>query len=165
MKLLIPITALAALTASCGERRDLNPPTEPAQSVGKAGTTAPSAGQSSIAANLPGAGPANFVGRWAADVAWCAAPQGDRRPIEITTTRFEGYENACDITRIDQRDGGYEAALACVAEGQVANERVRMVVDDQVMTLTYLDRANRQVALTRCTTLDDTPRVTAAPER
>lgn len=164
MKPLIPILALSALVASCSDRREVNAPTDPAQPVGKA-STAPSAGPSSIAANLPGAGPANFVGRWAADVAWCAAPQGDRRPIEITTTRFVGYENACDITRIDQRDGGYEAALACVAEGQVANERVRMVVDDQVMTLTYLDRANRQVALTRCTTLGDTPRVTAAPER
>ena len=164
MKPLISILALSALLAACGDRRDVNPPTEPAQTVGRA-SSAPSAGPSSIAANLPGAGPANFVGRWSANVEWCAAPRGDQRPIEITTTRFEGYENSCDITRIDQRDGGYEAALACVAEGQTSNERVRMVVDDQVMTLTYLDRNNGQVALTRCTTLADTPRVSAAPDR
>ncbi|QBX36374.1 hypothetical protein E4M02_12485 [Brevundimonas sp. S30B] len=129
------------------------------------GPAGPSAGPSTVAANLPGAGPANFVGRWAANVEWCAAPRGDQQPINITTTRFEGYENACDITRIDQRDGGYEAALACVAEGMTSNERVRMVVNDQVMTLTYLDRGRAQVALTRCTTLADTPRVSAAPDR
>ena len=28
---------------------------------------------------MPGAGPESFVGKWAARVEWCAAPQGDRR--------------------------------------------------------------------------------------
>ncbi|MFN4041108.1 MAG: hypothetical protein ACK4I0_05540 [Brevundimonas sp.] len=164
MRSLIPALSILLLAGACGERTDVNPPTEPARPLER-GSTAPSAGPSSVPANLPGAGPANFVGRWSADVAWCAAPQGDQHPIEISTTRFEGYENSCDITRIDQRDGGYEAALSCVAEGQTSNERVRMVVEDQTMTLTYLDRGRRQVALTRCTTLADTPRITAAPKR
>jgi hypothetical protein len=163
MKSIFPVLCLLSLAGAC-DRAEVNPPTEPARPLERP-STAPSAGPASIAGNLPGAGPANFVGRWAADVAWCAAPQGDQRPIEITTTRFEGYENACDITRIDQRDGGYEAALACVAEGTISNERVRMVVEDQTMTLTYLDRGRTQVGLTRCTTLADTPRIMAAPER
>lgn len=164
MKVAIPFLSAALLLAGCGEHRDVNPPTEPAAPVGRA-STAPSAGPSSIAASLPGAGPANFVGRWAANVEWCAFPEGERRPIEITVTRFEGYENRCDIRSITQRDGGYEATLDCLGEGETFSERVLMVVSDEVMTLTYLDRDSPRVGLTRCTTLDDTPRVSAAPGR
>lgn len=105
---------------------------------------------------LPGRGAASFVGRWAADVSWCAAPQGERRPIEITSTRFEGYENACAIAAVDEVADGYVATLACVSEGEARSERVRFQVTQDVMRLSYLDRAGDPVTLRKCTTLEDT---------
>ncbi|KQW83185.1 hypothetical protein ASC65_07620 [Brevundimonas sp. Root1279] len=105
---------------------------------------------------MPGAGPRSFVGRWAADVAWCLNREGPERPIEITTTRFEGYENSCAIAAVDQVSQGYEAALTCTGEGMTSNERIRMEVAGQTMRLTWLNRDNATVALTKCTQLNET---------
>lgn len=149
---------LAALAlAACGPGEP-NPPTEPAEPIDSPEAEAPPGppppGTGSI---LPGSGPRSFVGRWAADVSWCPNVTGPERPIEITTTRFEGYENSCAIAAVDQVADGYEAALTCTAEGAVTNERVRMAVSGQTLRLTWLNRDNAVVALTKCTTLEDTP--------
>ena len=156
--LLIPSVLLLA---ACGERTAVNPPTEPAQPSAATAAAAQAAPSSSMAPMLPGAGPTSFVGRWAADVAWCAAPQGANRPIEITATRFEGYENSCAIASVQQGEAGYDATLACQSEGLTSTERVRMVVAGQTLNLTYLDRDARSVRLLKCTTLTDT--TTRAP--
>ena len=44
-----------------------------------------------------------------------------------------------------------------MSEGVAANERVRMVVSNQTLDLTWLDRDGPSVSLTKCTTLGDTP--------
>lgn len=143
--------------AACGREADVNPPTEPATAVETPEMAAPGVGSGVAGAGLmPGAGPASFVGRWTAKVEWCAAPSGEGRPIEITTSRFEGYENSCEITAIDQTINGYDATLRCEAEGQTTTERVGLVVAGQTLTLTYLDRGGDPVTLTKCTTLGDT---------
>ena len=143
--------------AACGPAEP-NPPTEPAEPIDTSAAAAPPpVAPPEAGAALPGAGPASFVGRWAADIAWCSNAAGAERPIEITTTRFEGYENSCVIGAIDEVAGGYEVALTCTAEGAVANERVRMTVSGQTMRLTWLNRDNAVVTLTKCTTLEDTP--------
>ena len=111
---------------------------------------------------LPGRGATSFVGLWAADVSWCAAPQGERRPIEITSTRFEGYENSCEIAAVDEVADGYVATLACVSEGTARSERARFQVTQDVMRLTYLDRAGDPVTLRKCTRLEDTATTPAA---
>ena len=140
----------------------MNPPTEPAQPITIEGGDAPAAkGQTSM---LPGRGATSFVGRWAADVSWCAAPQGDRRPIEISSTRFEGYENGCDIATVQEVADGYVATLACLSEGTASSERVRFQVTEDIMRLTYLDRGGDPVTLRKCTTLtDSTPKLPAVP--
>lgn len=152
------LSLLAVLAiAACGPGEP-NPPTEPAEPVNMPGATddpitpPPGAGPA-----LPGTGPRNFVGRWAADVSWCSNTTGPERPIEITTTRFEGYENSCAIASISQVADGYEALLTCAAEGAISNERVRMSVAGQTMRLTWLNRDGAGVSLTKCTTLEDTP--------
>ncbi|MCS6627183.1 hypothetical protein N0B44_30180 [Roseibacterium beibuensis] len=152
------LSLLAALAvAACGPGEP-NLPTEPADPIDRPDAAAPPASAPPGAgANFPGAGPRNFVGRWAADVSWCPNTTGPERPIEITTTRFEGYENSCAIGSIDQVADGYEAALTCTAEGTVSNERVRMSVTGQTMRLTWLNRDNALVTLTKCTRLEDTP--------
>ncbi len=148
------ISALMLPLAACGDNGPVNPPTEPAAAVAVEDPTAPAArGQTSM---LPGRGPTSFVGRWAADVSWCAAPQGERRPIEISSTRFEGYENSCEIAAVEEVADGYVATLACAAEGTARSERVRFQVTQDVMRLSYLDRGGDPVTLRKCTTLQDT---------
>lgn len=143
--------------AACGSGEP-NPPTEPAEPIDTPEAEArPSAGSAGAGAGQSGGAPRNFVGRWAADVSWCPNTAGPERPIEITTTRFEGYENSCAIASIREVGDGYEAVLTCTAEGAVSNERVRMNVMGQTLRLTWLDRDNAVVALTKCTTLEDTP--------
>ena len=150
---LLAVFALAA----CGPGEP-NPPTEPADPIDTPEAAAPPAAQSPGAGGaLPGTGPRSFVGRWAADVSWCPNTTGPQRPIEITTTRFEGYENSCAIGQVSQVAEGYDVALTCTAEGTVSSERVRMSVAGQTMRLTWLDRDGAVVTLTKCTTLSETP--------
>lgn len=145
---LAPLALL--MLAACGESAT-NPPTEPAAPIDTPEAEAPAAtpppGVGSI---MPGSGPQTFVGLWSANRAWCARPQGAERPIEITTTRFEGYENSCGILSVNQVADGYEAGLACSAEGQTSRERVRMNVQGDAMRLTWLNRNSAVVSLVRC---------------
>jgi hypothetical protein len=145
------LAVLAFLTlAACGQS-ETNAPTDPAAPIvtpeADAPPPTPPPGVGSI---MPGSGPQTFVGRWAANAAWCANPQGAERPIEITTTRFEGYENSCGILSISQISDGYEAALACASEGQTTSERIRMAVQGESMRLTWLNRNNAVISLARC---------------
>ena len=150
---LVAVLAVAA----CGPGEP-NPPTQPAEPIDTPEAAAPPpTPPPGLGPALPGGGPRNFVGRWAADVSWCSSTSGAERPIEITTTRFEGYENSCAIEAIQQVSDGYEADLTCMAEGSVAKERVRMSVAGQTLRLTWLNRDNAVVNLTKCTTLEDTP--------
>lgn len=142
---------LAALCVSaCGQDEKVNPPTQPAQPITEPGAV------EAPGVDRPGTGAPSFIGDWAGDVAWCAAPQGERRPIVITATRFEGYENRCDITDITEVGTSYYARLNCLAQGAATSERVRMTVSDQIMRLTYLDRDPTPVELNKCTTLGET---------
>ncbi len=144
------LSLLALALAGCGQS-EINPPTDPAAPIdtpeAQAPAPTPPPGVGSI---MPGSGPQTFVGRWAADAAWCVNPQGAERPIEITTTRFEGYENSCGIQSISQVSDGYQALLACAAEGVESNERIRMVVQGDGMRLTWLNRNNAVISLARC---------------
>lgn len=148
----LPILSAAVLLslAACG-RESVNPPTDPASPVtAREGAAPPPPPPAEVGAVLPGSGAASFVGRWAAEPAWCAAPRGAERPIDITPTRFEGYENSCSIDRIDERAGGYDAALTCDAEGMRSQERVRLEVQGDALRLTWPDRNGAVVLLTRC---------------
>ncbi|WP_054111760.1 hypothetical protein [Brevundimonas sp. AAP58] len=150
-----PVVVLAALAlAACGEAAPVNPPTEPAAPVTAPNPAVPA--DTGAVSMVPGRGPTSFVGRWAADVSWCLNTQGPERPIEITLTRFEGYENSCAIGAVDQVADGYVATLACVAEGMSYQERVKLSVTDDTLSLTYLDRSGGPVMLRKCTTLAET---------
>lgn len=144
-----PLPSLAAvllLSAAACERQAVNPPTEPAQPVTGSGASVGGAPGSAGLAT----GPVSFVGRWAANPAWCARPQGDQTPITITPTRFEGYENRCEVVSVVEVDDAYVADLSCQAEGQAVREQVRMAVTDDILNLSYLDRDGAAVQLYRC---------------
>lgn len=147
--LVVPLLALAG----CGRSDAVNPPTQPAEGINQ--PDVPAAATGSAGGRVPGTGPASFVGRWAADVAWCANPQGAHRPVEITPIRFEGYENSCHIVTVDETATGYLATLRCEAEGVTRPERVHFTVVGQTLTLTYPGQNDTQVKLTKCTTLND----------
>lgn len=151
------VTLIVFALAACGPS-DVNPPTQPAPAINTAEAKAPPpTPPPGVGSVMPGSGPQTFVGRWAANLSWCSNVQGDARPIEITTTRFEGYENSCDIRSISQVTDGYEAGLACAAEGQTSTERVRMAVQGDVMRLTWLNRNEAVVRLARCPVAADPP--------
>ena len=141
--------ALFAL-AACGPS-GTNPPTDPAAPINTPESEAPApTPPPGVGSIMPGSGPQTFVGLWAANRAWCANPRGAERPIEISTIRFEGYENSCGILSVTQVADGYEAGLACTAEGQTSRERVRMNVQGDAMRLTWLNRNSAAVSLVRC---------------
>lgn len=146
-----PLTVLSVLAlAACGQAQT-NAPTDPAAPIdtpeAQAPPPTPPPGVGSI---MPGSGPATFVGLWVADAAWCANPRGPKGPIRITPLRFEGYENSCGIVTVSQVANGYEAILACAAEGRTTNERVRMSVQGDGMKLIWLNRDRIVVPLARC---------------
>lgn len=149
-----PLLAPIILLAACGQDR-VNPPTEPADPItGPMAEPVPTAD----AAVRPGTGPASFVGRWAANADWCANTTGAERPIEITPTRFEGYENSCLIQEVTEAGDGWTAVLICEAEGQMRRERIQVAVRDTVMDLTYADRGGANVKLARCPAPEPAPK-------
>ena len=134
------------MLTGCG-RAPVNPPTEPAAPVP---IPEQDAGRTKAGAYLPGRGPPTFVGRWAGRQAWCAMAAGERRPIQISTTRFEGYENSCAIGDIAQSGAGYDVALLCEAEGLATAERVHLSVAGDDLRLTWLTRGGLEVPFKRC---------------
>lgn len=140
---MLPLLCAVGLSG-CGESP--NPPHQPADPVAEAPTVNPTAPV------RPGAGPDSFVGLWAADAAWCVnvdAPT-DQRPIRITTERFEGYENHCDIEALHQAENAYAADLICQAEGQTVRERIRLRALANTLRITWLDRDGAVSDFVRC---------------
>lgn len=155
----LPAAVLLILLSACN-REAVNPPTEPADPITEAGSEAPTpTPPPGVGGLMPGAGPATFVGRWAAQASWCPNTTGAEQPITISTTRFEGYENSCAITSLDQADDGYEATLACQAEGTTNRERVRMSAAGDALRLTWLNRDGAVVQLVRCPSATPEPAV------
>lgn len=144
-----------AFVSGCGRHEAVNPPTEPAQAIDRPDVAPEATGSSG--GGVPGTGPASFVGRWSRDVAWCANPQGDRRPVEITPIRFESPDRSCHIYSVDETANGYLAVLQCDAANPARQERVLLTVagQTQTLTLTYPDEADARVSLHKCTTLAD----------
>lgn len=149
MRSVLPLLSVIFALAAC-ERATVNPPTEPANPVEASGAVPAAPAPPGLGPSMPGAGPATFVGRWAADANWCANTSGPEQPIRLTPTRFEGYENSCGIASLAQVRDGYEAGLACQAEGQASQERVRLSVQGDVLRLTWLDRNEAVLMLVRC---------------
>lgn len=95
--------------------------------------------------------PAALVGKWAADPAWCANDTGPERPVEITTSQFQGYENSCAVVAVTEDAEGFVAELRCQAEGQIVQERTRWQVSGQVLTQSWPDdTVSGSVQFTRC---------------
>lgn len=148
-RFLHPVLITVLSLAAC-DRQTVNPPTEPAAPIASPEVAPPTPTPPGVGPALPGAGPASFVGRWAGQAAWCANTRGAEAPITITPLRFEGYENSCAITSLEQVRDSYELTLACEAEGVVGRERVRLSRQDDVLRLTWLNRNEAVVLLKRC---------------
>lgn len=144
MKTLLRLAAtasLAAAVAACG-----NDPMEPGPVTPDPDAPLPPA-QPAPARTT---GHAELLGNWAAYPAWCSDTAGAERPIRITLTRFEGYENSCAIEASRPLPEGHELDLICEAEGQQNRETIRASVTEDQLRLSYPDRGGGTVALTRC---------------
>lgn len=146
------LSGLALALTACGQ----NTPADPAATVAPSEASGEVPSTRPQTPTLPGRGPTSFVGRWASNVAWCANPQGDGHPIEITPTTFKGYENSCEIAALQEVADGYVATLACVGEGTATTERVHFNVSNDVLRMTWLDRDDEPFEYNKCTTLTDT---------
>lgn len=132
MTRLLILSAFFAV-AACSQADDPAGPAEPAPVPPVDGET-----------SMPGPNAGNFVGVWAARSEWCANTTGAERPIRITTTRFEGYENSCSIDQVRQMGTAYEVMRTCTGEGMTTQERVRLRVVDDRMTMSWPDRAGSE---------------------
>lgn len=140
--------AAALALSACDQVERVNPPTEPAPPVPVPVT--PPAVIPGVTPTQPGSGPANFVGIWAADPAWCANPTGPQRPIRVSATRFEGYENLCEITSVTEAPNAYVVGVACQSEGTTTNERLSLAATATTLRITWLDRDQTSTEFTRC---------------
>ena len=104
-----------------------------------------------VQAQAPSPEPAAFyVGRWAAEPVWCS-DQSDGFPITITETRFEGYENVCELTGIeDTPEGGVAARLACQSLGASVEEPITLTPADDQIAITYPERGGDPILFSRC---------------
>lgn len=153
MKRLVILSAWFAV-AACSPGEEATAPSAPPPVPPVDGETA-----------MPGPDAGNFVGAWAARAEWCANTTGPERPIRITTTTFEGYENSCRISQVRQANSAYEAVLDCTAEGTTTQERVRMRVVEDRLTLSWLDRAgSSSTEFVRCPAAQPAPVPIPAPE-
>jgi hypothetical protein len=132
MTRLLILSAFFAV-AACSQADDPAGPAEPSPVPPVDGET-----------SMPGPNAGNFVGVWAARSEWCANTTGAERPIRITTTRFEGYENSCSIDQVRQMGTAYEVMRTCTGEGMTTQERVRLRVVDDRMTMSWPDRAGSE---------------------
>ncbi len=91
-----------------------------------------------------------YVGRWAAEPAWCARG-GEDRTITLAPSRLEGHENLCEMEVEQEADEVWRAQLDCRGEGMRSEERIRLALQEhEVLTLTWLDRDGAEVTLQRC---------------
>lgn len=140
------VLALPLFLAACDQ-----PPSQPAA---EAPVVAPVAQPAATADDAAPVDSGPLFGTWAGDLAWCGG-EGGGFPITISETRFEGRENSCDITSLeDGGDGTFTATLACTSEGQSTTERVAMEPifgpTGEGIRLTYVDRGGEPVTVFRC---------------
>ena len=137
--LILPAAVLALAACEPAAEAPEAPPAEP--SAGAPVTLEPTP--------TPEPTPAAYVGAWAADPAWCENTTGPERPVRITATRFEGYENSCDMTEVQPADGGWTATFTCQAEGMTNVESVDMRPSGDQLELTWIG-SGQSVTFTRC---------------
>ncbi len=99
----------------------------------------------------PEAETAPYVGRWAADPAWCANKPGetDALPITITETAFLGYENECEMDVVATDEAGvYSIRRQCVGEGVPYEDDISVSINNDRMTLTTAE--GRETEFYKC---------------
>lgn len=125
------VLVLSAALAGCGD------------------TTASDDGGTPAEASSPEPAPF-YIGRWAADPVWCT-DQTDGFPITITEARFEGHENVCEMSDIeDTPEGGVTARLTCQSEGEVIEEPIVFSPAGPDLTIIWPDRGTEATTFSRC---------------
>lgn len=91
-----------------------------------------------------------YVGKWSSEPSWCKNEDGEQIPIKLSSKKFEGLENSCDMTSVRKAGSTYDVALSCAAEGDTYKERIWLIVEGDKLLLVYRDRKGAVVHLSRC---------------
>jgi hypothetical protein len=139
------IAALPFALAACSSDQPA-PQAPPANPPAASPPAAEAPAQSTPASDVA---KAPLFGNWAADLANCGSP------IVISETRFEGAENSCEISSIeDDGDGSFTVSMSCNSQGQTSAERISMMPafgpQGEGIVLRYLDRGGDPVSVFRC---------------
>lgn len=126
----LTLILLAATVAAC----------QPAQPSEEADTEAAPARPSASGPASPATeAPPAYVGLWAADPSWCSNTIGPERPIQVTATEFQGYENTCQIADLVATDEGWTATFDCQAEGTTSRQPVIIAADADRLQITWVE--------------------------
>lgn len=151
MRTLSLLSLILLSLAACG-RAPSAPADTTASANGEASAPAAPATEAETPAEVTPSGPvpAALIGHWAAQPDWCQVT-GEARPIEITASRFEGYENSCEITSVRPDGDGYRVAMTCHAEGDVLEETAHWAPKGEQLTISYpSDPDATVITFTRC---------------
>jgi hypothetical protein len=78
---------------------------------------------------------------------WCSAAGGR---FAISETRFDSAENQCAVTRLNNFQGTYTAALECSGEGMQSSENITMTPVRDELHISFLQRASQRTIARRC---------------
>lgn len=139
------IAGVALMVAGC------QPPAD-----GQASDAAPATPAGTRATQPSGPVVPAFVGHWAAEPSWCANTLGPERPIVVSQTQFDGYENTCQIQDLVEAESGWTATFNCQAEGIASQEPVAITADRDRLEIRWL-RQGYSVDWRRCPAASVTP--------
>lgn len=132
------IISVAVVLAGCQPAQETKSEAPPSPPQAPAGPAAPEP-------------PPAFVGTWAAEPSWCSNSIGPERPITVSETTFQGYENTCEITELQPTEAGWDATFACQAEGQASSHPVQIEANRERLEITWVSEGY-DVEWRRCPT-------------
>ncbi len=73
-----------------------------------------------LAGSVPASAAEFYVGRWAAEAAWCknARGEGDEVPIVLRARALSGLENECRFTSLTKSGNRWQVQANCRGEGR-----------------------------------------------
>lgn len=87
----------------------------------------------------------DYVGRWAAEKAWCAnSPEDtDQVSVRIDADAMHGYENRCEFTDVTRNGSTFGITMVCASEGEVYDDAMELAVMGDTMIMDGAIRLHR----------------------
>lgn len=95
----------------------------------------------------------SWVGKWhIGDTKVCRGKPGDAEGLLVySTTKMFGYENECDVKKIEPRGTGVELTMTCYGEGETSTERETLdVTNGKLIRSIRTSRKTERFTYNRC---------------